>query len=75
MVSSHQDHPLFSIETKGVGSVEILTNLGMIDKEILCKTSKGIHHTTSRVMCKGMEGTIGLHKIIHPNRIMVSSLK
>lgn len=77
MVLSHQDHPLFSmVDTKVVGSVkiiEILTNQGMIDKETQCKTSKEIHHTISRDLCKGMEGTIGLHKIIHLNKIMVSS--
>lgn len=64
------------VETKVVGSVnkiETLTNQDMIDKEIPLRTSKGMYLTISRVLCKGVEGTIGLHKIIHPNKITGSS--
>lgn len=64
------------VETKVVGSVnkiETLTNQDMIDKEIPLRTSKGMYLTISRVLCKGVEGTIGLHKIIHLNKITGSS--
>lgn len=80
MVLSQEDHPpIFNmLETKVVlvssdNNIEVLTNQDMIDKEMKFRTSKGFHPTIGRDMFKAMEGTIGRHKIIHLNKIMVTS--
>lgn len=64
----HQ-YSMEEIKEQGETAKEILVN--MTAEKIQRQTLKEISPTIIGDPCKGMEGTMGLHKIIHPNRTMV----
>lgn len=73
MGQSYRDLPQFSMGGQVedmVTEIEILKGQDMTGKVVQCQIDKGIPHMITVDLCKETEGTMGLHKIIHHNRIM-----